>query len=234
MTDGGEHHGEHREHPADRGAHDRGDRDPAQGPHGQQHRRPPPDGASCDTRTGGSHRVPSAATSVAPANVSRLAAGEVSVASPATAAGPATPDTPYVSVSIPRARSGQPPRPAGQRTEPAGEQRSAGARDHQRATADHGQAEPERTGRRRERRGVADATRGEGAPGIASPVDEPSDPRPEQVRGGERGSEEAAEPDAACSPRGQQNHAHRRARVGRARHGRRERVPPPRRHLFNR
>ena len=67
----------------------------------------PGTGAAAGTRTGGSRRVPSAATSVAPANVSRLAAGEVSAASPATAAGPTTPDTPYVSVSIPRARSGR-------------------------------------------------------------------------------------------------------------------------------
>jgi len=56
--------------------------------------RPPGTGAAGDTRTGGSHRVPAAATTVAPANVSRLDVGEVSVASPATAAGPATPDTP--------------------------------------------------------------------------------------------------------------------------------------------
>src|SRR5690242_12874703 len=55
---------------------------------------PPGTGAGSPTRTGGSHRVPSAATTVAPARVRRLDAGEVSVASPATAAGPATPDTP--------------------------------------------------------------------------------------------------------------------------------------------
>jgi hypothetical protein len=112
----------------------------------------------------------------------------------------------------------------------------AAGRCHQRATADRGEAEPERAGRRRERRGVADAARGEWAPGITSPVDEPSDPRPEQVRGGECGGEEPAEPDAATTgpTGGQQNHAHARARVGRARHGRRERVPPPYRHLFNR
>jgi hypothetical protein len=59
----------------------------------QRQARPPTTEAAA-TRTGGSHRVPAAATTVAPANVSRLDAGEVSVASPATAAGPATPDTP--------------------------------------------------------------------------------------------------------------------------------------------
>ena len=110
----------------------------------------------------------------------------------------------------------------------------AAGRCHQRATADRGEAEPERAGRRRERRGVADAARGEWAPWITSPVDEPSDPRAEQVRGGESGGEEPAEPKTTGPGGGQQDHAHACARVGRARHGRRECVPPPPRHLFNR
>ena len=85
--------------------------------------------------------------------------------------------------------------------------------------------------------GEADASRGEREPGIACCVDEAADPRPQQVRSGERGGEETAHPGAvAAEPGGgQQDHADARARVGRARQCRRQRVAgKDPRHLFNR